>query len=263
MKNVYFMIIMLMIAVLFAGCSNDEAGANKSNEQGEKTPLTISAAISLSDALDEIKANYEKDHPVELTFNLGSSGKLAQQIQQGAPVDAFISANWDWMDVLESKDLVIAETRKDVVGNNIVLIAGKNSNIDYDSIEDINPAEVGQIAIGNPKSVPAGKYAEQTLRYLGKWEALKDNLILAKDVRQVLTYVETGNVDIGLVYQSDVRISDNINVLAVAGDKAHDPIVYPAAVTVDSEHQKAATEFVEYLESEKAQHILGKYGFKK
>lgn len=262
--------MLLIISLLLAGCSSTETSGDSNNEPKEKTekieektPLTISAAVSLTDALEEIKELYEKDHSVELTFNLSGSGTLAQQIQQGAPVDIFISANQEWMNTLQEDDLVNTSTREDITGNKIVLITSKDSKIKYESVDQIVAADVDQIAIGNPESVPAGKYTEEILHNLKKWDELKDQFVLAKDVRQVLTYVETGNADIGFVYESDAVTSDNIDILATIDESLHDPIIYPGAVLADTKHVKEAEEFLKFLETEESQNILEKYGFKK
>lgn len=251
--------MLLFVSLLFAGCSNETNGS----EPKEKTPLTISAAVSLTEALGEIKEIYEKDHPVELTFNLGGSGTLAQQIQQGAPVDIFISANQEWMDTLEKEDLIKDGTLDVITSNKIVLITGADSDIKYDSAEQIAAADVDQIAIGNPESVPAGQYTEEILHNLKKWDELKDKLVLAKDVRQVLTYVETGNAEIGFVYESDAVTSDQVNILATMDESLHAPINYPGAVISDSKNEKEAEDFLKFLATEKAQTIFEKYGFKK
>lgn len=262
--------LILMAALLFAGCGNsstssDSDGGKEGAKTEERTTLTISAAVSLTDALEEMKESYEEEHPVDMTFNLGGSGTLAQQIQQGAPVDIFISANQDWMDILEEEELMDTSTREDVTGNSIVLIAGKSSSIDYDSIEDIKVDDVDQIAVGNPESVPAGQYTEEILKNLNMWDELKksEKIVQAKDVRQVLTYVETGNADIGFVYESDAVSSDKINILTEADPSTHDPIIYPGAVTADSKHPDEAKAFMKYLQSDEAQDILKTYGFKK
>lgn len=258
--------LMLVFSFVIAACGNDENDATAPKEtkvKEETVELMVSAAISLTDALEEIQALYEEESNVELSFNLGGSGSLAQQIQQGAPVDVFISANQEWMDTLEDADLVIDATREDITGNKLVLITGKDSSIDYESIDDISVEDVEQIAIGNPESVPAGMYSEQLLNKLDMWDSLKDKLILAKDVRQVLTYVETGNVDIGFIYESDALTSDGIQVLATAEDDSHDPIIYPAAVLKDTKHEKEASDFVTFMASDEAQEILMKHGFRK
>lgn len=258
MKRFSTFIVLLIILI---GCSHDKLNPSSIQAENGDNVLTISAAISLSDALHEIKEVYEKENNVKLTFNLGGSGKLAQQIQQGAPVDVFISANQDWMDVLEDKGLIKTDTRTNVTGNQLVLITGKESSLTYESFGEIEPDTVDQIAIGNPESVPAGKYTKDVLENLGTWDNLKDKLILAKDVRQVLTYVESGNTDIGFVYKSDIHHAENIKVLATADKSRHDPILYPIAVVADTKYEQEAFDFINFMQSDEAQNILESYGF--
>lgn len=252
--------VLLLFSLLLTACIKEE---NEGTLSDKPVKLMVSAAISLTDALEDIKVLYEEENNVELTFNLGGSGSLAQQIQQGAPVDVFISANQEWMDTLEGADLVIEATREDITGNKLVLITGKDSPINYGSIVDISAEDIDQIAIGNPESVPAGMYSEQLLHTLDMWDSLEDKLVLAKDVRQVLTYVETGNVDIGFIYESDALTSNSIKVLATAEDGSHDPIIYPAAVLKDTKHEKEASDFVSFMASDEAQMIFVKHGFRK
>lgn len=253
MKKSY---IFILLIILLIGCANQ-------NEETEKVSLTISAAVSLTDALEEIKEIYQEEHDVELTFNLGGSGSLAQQIQQGAPADVFISANQTWMDTLAEEEYILADTRSDVTGNNLVLIAEESSPIAYQSFTEIAPDDVEKIAIGNPESVPAGEYTEEALRHLNIWDKLEEKLVFGKDVRQVLTYVETGNAEIGFVYESDAIQSDEIKILATAEARSHEPITYPIAVIKETKHEEAAKAFVDYMNSDEAQEILAKYGFRK
>lgn len=257
MKKVRIFLLACTTLLLLAACSDD------TEKPKEKTKLMVSAAVSLTDALGEIQTLYEEKHNVELTFNLEGSGSLAQKIQQGAPVDVFISANQEWMDTLATDDLIIKSTREDITGNKLVLITGKVSTIAYASIADINASDIEQIAIGNPESVPAGKYTEQVLQKLDLWNALENKLVFGKDVRQVLTYVETGNVDMGFVYESDALSSEDIKVLATAEVGTHEPVIYPAAVLKDTKHEKEATNFMTFMASDQAQEILEKHGFRK
>lgn len=253
----HFSIISLIAMIIFiTGCS---APSN----HGDSPHLKVSAAISLTDALEEIKASYERDHNVSLSYNLAGSGTLAQQIQQGAPVDVFISANEQWMDVLEAEEVIKPNTRVQITGNNLVLIVNKNSSLSYKSFDEITPDHVRNIAIGNPESVPAGKYTKDALTTLGLWTSLQDILVYAKDVRQVLTYVELGNADIGFVYESDAISSDNITILATSETGQHDPIVYPGAIVENTKHTDDAKAFLKYLLSKEAQEILAKHGFTK
>lgn len=253
----------IFIMMFMIGCNQKETGQKAVHQ--EPIELTVSAAISLTDALEEIKKVYEKerDQQVQLTFNLGGSGTLSQQIQQGAPVDVFISANQQWMDTLEEKELIRSESRRDVTGNQIVLIAGVSSSTEYDSFDQLNGVAVDKVAIGNPESVPAGKYTEEVLQELNKWDELEDQFVFAKDVRQVLTYVETGNADIGFVYESDAFTSDLVKVLAIVDAHLHEPIIYPGAVTKKTKYEEEAKAFLQFMETEEAQHILETYGFAK
>jgi molybdate transport system substrate-binding protein len=228
----------------------------------EPVTLTISAAASLTDALQAIQPIYQETAPeVNLTFNFGSSGSLQQQIEQGAPVDVFLSAAARQMDELESQGLILSETRHNLVGNEVVLIAPTDETA-IASFEDLEMDSVERVAIGDPESVPAGKYAQDVLTSLNVLEAIEPKLVLAKDVRQVLTYVETGNVDAGVVYRTDAQISDRIKVITTAPAESHAPVIYPIAVLQNSQNADAATEFVQFLLSEPAQTVFQEYGFK-
>src|SRR5699024_11000232 len=143
------------------------------------------------------------------------------------------------MDTLEADNLIQIDTRSNITGNRLVLIGSDASGLTKASVEDVLKENITKIAIGNPESVPAGKYTEQTLNGLHMWKELEDKFVFAKDVRQVLTYVETGNSDIGFVYESDALTSNTINILTVVDEDLHDPILYPGAVLVDSKHSEA------------------------
>lgn len=265
MKQLKILLFTLLLFIFATGCSDDADGIIKENIQNDKEPaeLFISAAASLTDAMDEIKPLFEEENNVELKFNFAGSGKLAQQIQQGAPVDVFISANENWMDTLIDENLIREETRVDVTGNKLVLITGSGSSIDYNSFEEIEVADVDQIAIGNPESVPAGEYTEAVLKAIDKWSELENKFVFAQDVRQVLTYVETGNADIGFVYESDAMSTEQVKVLAESDPTMHDAIIYPGAISADSEHEDKGKLFIEFLTSDEGQEILSKYGFNK
>jgi molybdate transport system substrate-binding protein len=225
--------------------------------------LTVSAAISLKDALDEAKGIYIKDHPgVAIAVNYGASGTLQLQIEQGAPVDIFFSAAPKQMDALESKGLLLAGTRKDVLQNEVVLIVPKDSKLGITSFKDLTRADVKQVALGEPVSVPAGQYAKETLTSLGIYDAVNAKAVLGKDVRQVLTYVETGNVDAGIVYATDAISSDKVTVAATAPPKSHALVIYPAAVIMATKNPDAAKEFLQFIEGPRGTAVFEKYGFK-
>lgn len=223
--------------------------------------LTVSAGISLKDALEEIQAAYAKEKPgVSLTFNFGSSGMLQQQIEQGAPVDVFLSAAPRQMDALDAKGLLLPGSRRNLLRNRLVLVVAKNGK-GISSFADLARGDVKLVAAGDPASVPAGQYAQEALTALKLWEAVKGKAVLAKDVRQVLTYVETGNVDAGLVYRTDALASARVRIVAEAPEGSHSPILYPAAVVRSTKQPAAAREFVEYLSGKKSREIFEKYGF--
>ncbi|MFZ0855490.1 MAG: molybdate ABC transporter substrate-binding protein [Candidatus Acidiferrales bacterium] len=227
-----------------------------------KVELTVSAAISLKDALNEIAQLYYAENPgAVIHFNLGVSGTLQHQIEQGAPVDVFISASEDQMNALESEGLLSPGTRKDLLKNTVVLIVPKGKS-GISSFQDLARPEVKVIAIGDPQTVPAGKYAQQVLTHFHLYEQLKPKLVLAKDVRQVLTYVITGNVDAGIVYATDAKISTAVVVVAIAPEDSHSPTVYPVAALKGSKQPAEAKRFLDFLMSAKALGVFKNYGFK-
>jgi len=233
----------------------------------QSSSITVSAAISLKDALDELGPIFQvQQHRknggsgTAVTFNYGGSGTLARQIEQGAPVDVFFSAAEKQMDELAVQGLIVADTRRDLVANALVLIAPAQSTALH-SFQDLSNAAVKTIALGETSTVPAGMYARQTLEHLGLFASVEKKVVYAKDVRAVLTYVETGNADAGLVYQTDANTSTKVRVVAVAPADSHDPILYPAAVLRDAKDKAAARAFVEFLQGSDARAVFQKYGF--
>ena len=252
---------LLFTTVLAGGCGQKKAETTK--EATPTTPtvkLTVAAAASLTDAANELKTIYTAKHPeVKITYNFGSSGTLQKQIEEGAPADLFISAGKSQMDALAAKDLIAADSRKDLLGNELVLIAGKDSTLtDLNGLTD--PA-ITKISIGQPEDVPAGKYAKESLTSLNLYNQIESKIVFAKDVRQVLTYVESGNVQAGLVYKSDTYGAENIKIVATAPEDSHKPIVYPMAVIKASKNQDAAQAFADFLASSEAAAVFSKYEF--
>jgi molybdate transport system substrate-binding protein len=247
------------LAVVILGLS---ACSTKESPQTKPAELTISAAASLNEALIEIKENFENENKnIKILYNIGGSGALKQQILQGAPVDLFLSASHDQFTELIQEGLIDEQKQIDLLGNQLVLITNKENPAQLNGFSDLSNRQVKKIAIGIPESVPAGKYAKQTLQNTGIWEQIQPIVIQTKDVRQVLTYVETGNVDAGIVYMTDVKVSDKVHVVAVAGDQTHDSIIYPAGIINTTSHKKEAEIFLAYLKSKTAKTIFEKFGF--
>lgn len=227
----------------------------------QRTSLTVSAAISLSQALAEIKTVYQGSNPnVTITYNFGASGALAQQIQQGAPVDVFFSAATKQMNDLQQSNLLINDTRRNLLTNRLVLITPKNGVVLSD-FKQLTDARIKKIAIGEPKSVPVGQYAQEMLIKIGIVQQILPKLVLGNNVRQVLTFVESGNADAGIVYATDAKASPKVAVRATAAANLHSPIVYPLAVMKSSRNPAAAKAFVEFLARDRAKIVFQKYGF--
>lgn len=214
----------------------------------EQNPIYVQAAASMQNALTEIETNFESQG-YDLQINYGGSGTLVTQIQEGAPADLFISASKANFETLDATNPMVENTN--LVGNELVLIAPKDSSIK--SLDDVNT-----IAIGTPEAVPAGTYAMQVLDGRDLTSQVSDKLVQTKDVSEVLTYVETGNADLGFVYNTDAVSSDEVQVVYRFGADEHDPIEYPIGLLTDSSDAKA---FYDYLQTEEAQAIFGEYGF--
>ncbi len=226
-----------------------------------RTTLTLSVAASLTQTMGEIETQYQQSHAsVDFRNNFGGSGNLAREIEQGAPVDVFLSAAAGSMDELQAKGMIEAATRHDLLRNELVLIAPSDSGLQ--GFAGLTGKAVRQIALGDPGSVPAGQYGKQTLSALKLYDQVKTKIVLAKDVRQVLTYVETGNADAGLVYATDAKGDRRVRIVAIAPEATHDPIVYPVAVVGAGRESGAAEQFVEYLKGPAATAIFIKHGFR-
>ncbi|WP_256891065.1 molybdate ABC transporter substrate-binding protein [Cylindrospermopsis raciborskii] len=225
------------------------------------TKLLVSAAGSLQDVLKELKPLYQKEQKnVNISFNFGASGSLQQQIEQGAFVDIFISAAKKQVDALEKKDLLLPESRVIIAKNRLVLITPKNSS-GVNSFYSLQDKKVKRIAIGEPRSVPAGQYAKQVLEQLKIWSNIKSKLVYGNNVRQVLAAVESGNADAGLVYATDAKISGQVKVVVVADEKFHSPIIYPLVIIRGSKNIDAAKKFSKFLVSNPSKTVFKKYGF--
>ncbi|MHC1726997.1 MAG: molybdate ABC transporter substrate-binding protein [Syntrophobacteraceae bacterium] len=225
--------------------------------------LIVSAAASLTNAFGEIGKKFESANPgTKVVFNFAASGALLQQIDKGAPVDVFASADQKTMDQATEKKLILSDTRKDFVKNELVLIIPSGSKAQVKSIRDLTAGGIGKIALGNPESVPAGRYAREVLTNEGIWEQLKPGYIFGESVRQVLDYVVRGEVDAGFVFATDVvAAKDRVKVVLEA--QKHKPITYPIAVVGSTKNKDLPRRFVDFVLSKDGQEILSRYGFGK
>lgn len=225
--------------------------------------LLVSSAVSLKEAVEAAGRRFQGDRTgLLLRYNFGASGELRQQIEGGAPVDVFLSAGQSEMDALERKGFLVAGSRRILARNSLVVIVPVGSTISLSRPPDLLRREVGRLAIGNPKTVPAGQYAEECLRTLNLWEALRPRLVLGENVRQVLEYVARGEADAGVVYATDIAAhGERVREALRPPPESHRPIVYPAAVVAESGAPQVAGAFVDFLVAPEGQAILARRGF--
>ena len=224
--------------------------------------VLVSAASSLTDALNEVGIAFSHVHPrTTVRFNFAASGLLQQQIRQGAPVDVFCPASPKEMDALQKEGRIETNSRIDFAGNRLVLIAPPRSRMRGWS--DLASPTIRRVALSDPGSVPSGRYAQETLTKRGLWEAVKAKAVFGANVRQALTYVANGDADAGFVFKTDaLHDAGKVRVVAEATPgKDHNPIVYPAAVVANPPNRTAAQSFVLFLQSAAARKIFVRYGF--
>lgn len=274
MRKELIVLLVLLSVFLAIGCTDSgNNGDEAANETGTpvtaETPaaedsetITVSAAASLTEAFTEIATQYEEENPgADVSLNFGSSGNLRTQIEGGAPVDVFASADEGQMDKLANKSLIDNTTREDFAENSLVLIVPANTSLNITSLEDLKDPEVERIAIGNPDTVPVGNYTRTALTEVGLWNQTESKMVFGEDVKQVLTYVERGEVDAGFVYMTDAKTAEPGSIEIVTNVSVSTPITYPIAVVSSSENKEEAQEFIDMVTGEEGQEILSKYGF--
>jgi molybdate transport system substrate-binding protein len=225
--------------------------------------LTIFAAASMKNAIDDINAAFTKATGVKAVASFAASSALAKQIEQGAPADVFASADLDWMDYLDQKKLIKDDTRVNLLGNRLVLIAPRDSKIGNVAIgpgfDIAKLAGDGRIAVGDVRAVPAGKYAKAALEKLGAWPAAETKLAMAENVRAALALVGRGEAPLGIVYETDARIDKNVKIVGHFPEGSHPPITYPVALTANAKPE--AARYLAFLRSGVAKAVFETYGF--
>jgi len=256
LKKIKMITMLLCCSLLLVGCGKG------SNEEKAPVELNISAAASLKEVMADLETEYKKSNEnVTLVVNYGSSGSLQQQIEQGAPCDLFISAGQNQMNALKQEGLLLDDTTKNLVENSLVFVAAKG--VEITSFDDLKSDKISHIGIGEPASVPAGKYADEVLTNTGIKDRVIDKLVFAKDVKEVLAWVASGNLDVGFVYLSDALSSDTVKIIENIDEvNNHSSITYPVSVTKDSNNVDEAKKFEDFLFTDAAQKIFKKYGYK-
>ena len=244
---------MVIVCMAFSACDK---------KKNDKTELTIIAAASLTDVCGKIKEDFEKNNKdITLTFSFGSSGALQTQIEEGAPADIFLSAAQKQMNALKEKGLMDDSSITDLLENKIVLVTEKGKASGFPDFNSVTNDSVKIIALGDPESVPAGQYAEEVFTTLGILEDVKKKANYGSDVRTVLSWVESGNADCGVVYATDAFPSDKVEIAAYAPDGSCKKVIYPAGIVKASKNQDAAKKFLDFLGGEEAGKLFEKYGF--
>jgi molybdate transport system substrate-binding protein len=250
-------LVKIFFALAIAG------GAASPPASAEQKGLTVFAAASMKNALDDVDAAYAAKTGVKVVASYAASSVLAKQIEQGAPADIFLSADTDWMDYAIARKAVNEATRTNLLGNSIVLIAPKDSRIDKVTIgpgfDLARLAGDGKIATGDVSAVPVGKYAKAALEKIGAWRAAEPKFAMAESVRAALTLVARGEAALGIVYATDAQVEPEVKIVGVFPADSHPPIIYPVAATTNAKPEAAA--YLAFLQSATAKAIFEKYGF--
>jgi molybdate transport system substrate-binding protein len=231
--------------------------------QAQDKTVTVFAAASMKNAIDDINAAFTKATGIKAVASLAASSALAKQIEQGAPADVFASADLEWMNYLDKKNLIKNDSRVNLLGNKLVLIAPKDSKLDNVAIgQNFDIARIagdGRIAVADVRAVPAGKYAKAALEKLGGWSAAEKKLAMAENVRAALALVGRGEAPLGIVYETDAKIEKNVKIVGHFPEGSHPAIVYPVALTVNAKPE--AARYLNFLRSGLAKTVFETYGF--
>jgi molybdate transport system substrate-binding protein len=271
MRTELFLLLVLLSVFFAIGCVGDKSESPNTTEApvtavtsaiAVPETITVSGAASLTEAFTNIASKFEKENPgMNVNLNFGSSGNLRMQVEGGAPVDVFASADENQMNILSNKSLIVNSSRKDFAHNSLVLIVPKSSTLNITNITDLANPNVQKISIGNPGTVPVGNYSLLALNKADLWSQLKNKAVLAEDVKQVLVYVERGDVDAGFVYKTDAKAAQPGTIKIVTVVPVSTSIDYPLAVVSSSTHKEKAQKFIDFVTGKDGQDILNTYGF--
>lgn len=248
-KNMLLKLLCSLTFLLFAGAVNAEG------------KITVYAAASLTNALGEVSTQYERGKSITVAQSYAASSTLSKQIENGAPADVFISADTKWMDYLQDKKRINTASRTELLGNRLVLIVpkGRAFNVRFDKDFDFSKAFDGRLCTGDIDSVPAGIYAKQSLEALNWWNGIKNRIVGAQDVRGALAFVERGECAAGIVYETDAKISNKVEIAAIFPEDSHKPIVYPVALVVGA--KPGSQNYLDFLKGPEASVVFTRYGF--
>ena len=238
-------------------------GAGVDRAAAQSGDVVVFAAASLKNALDEIAVQWQRVTGKKVVISYAASNTLIRQIEQGAPADIFISADLDWMDYGQQKNLIKPDTRSNLLGNRLVLVAPRDSNATVSLVGGVDLAALlkgGRLAMGNVDTVPAGKYGKTALESLRAWDGVKDKIAPAENVRSALLFVSRGEAPFGIVYQTDAASDPSVKIVGTFPEDSHPPIIYPVAVTKESTKPDASV-FLEFVRSPAARPAFERQGF--
>jgi len=251
-----------VILLARAACADPAPAQDDHGAQVSRPAILVFAAASLTDVLEKLGQDFGKSTGIGVKFVFAASSVLARQIEAGAPADIFFSADRDWMDYLQSRKLIQAESRRDLLGNRLVLVAPAASTLSLKIAPQFGLAAAlgkGRLATGDPDSVPAGRYARAALTTLRVWDSVADHIVRAENVRAALAFVERGEVPLGIVYRTDALIDKGVRIVDTFPTESHPPIAYPIALTVDA--KSVAAQFADYLNKPAVGAVFVRYGF--
>lgn len=258
-KKLIYSLLVVSLGTLTIGCTTTKEPAKK---EEKPVSITISAASSLKNVLTDAKTEFEKQNKnVKININFGASGALRKQIEEGAPVDIFVSADSSNVAALKDKKLVDEDSVKTITSNKIVLIGSKDSNIKIKDLSELPNLTFKNIAIATPETAPAGFYSKESLNYYKVFDKIKSKIVYGKDVQTALSYVESGNAELGMVFYSDAKSSKNSKVLLEVPSNTHSKISYDCGIISTSKEKDTCKKIISFFTSDKGQSILEKYGF--
>src|SRR6202049_2451131 len=262
-KSCWRTVVLTRMSILAALAATIAIAAVPFAAQAQDKSITVFAAASMKNALDDVDAAFTKQSGIKVVASYDASSALMKQIEGGAPADVFVSADLKWMDYGSQKKLIKDDTRVNLLGNTLVLIAPKDSKIDKVTIAPgfdlAKLAGDGRIATGDVKAVPVGIYAQAALEKLGVWSSAEPKMAMTANVRAALVLVARGEAPLGIVYSTDAKVEPGVKVVGVFPDDSHDPIIYPVAATVGAKPE--ATRYLAFLRSQAAKTIFESYGF--
>lgn len=249
----------ILTCTLFMGCS---LGKSTEEPLKEKTEINVSAAMGLKEALLDIQKEYEQAHPnVKIVYNFAAAGVLATQIDNGAKCDVFISASMKQINDLKAVKLIDSVDVKNIVGDRLVLVVQKGNPLGLKTFNDLARVDVKKIGFGEINTMPAGQYGKECLENMGIWNIVEPKIVMGRNVREVVAYVESGDADAAVAFSTVAAHIKNVEIAASSPSGTHKPVIFPGAIINTTKNKVEASKFLDYLKEKQASAIFSSYGF--